>query len=154
MVKLRRMPKSFKQMRAEKNAGLNVYGGHRKTEPDFSYYEKSNFKDLSLAASSQRQQTRGYTTPEGVYMSPEYIDNLQTDKPVGQGKGLKGENCNRTACQAPGAYWYNHSTQAYYCRTCADLINRANRHDSFVRDLGHDLLTLDPDFADKARERR
>lgn len=144
MVKLRRPPKSFKQMRAQ------AAGNRQTSNPNLAY----RIKPEVPKGWGEPGVSRGYTTPEGAYMSPEYIDNLQTDKPVGQGKGKKGENCNRTACQAPGAYWYNHSTQAYYCRTCADLINRANRHDSFVRDLGHDLLTLDPDFADKAGGRR
>ncbi len=112
--------------------------------PDFDYYKSS-------PRTSGYDEQGGYTTPDGAYMPKDYIDNLQTDKPVGTGKGVKGENCNRTACQAPGAYYYNHSTHAYYCKVCADLINAGNRNDPFVRDtLGHPLLTLDPDFADKA----
>lgn len=38
-------------------------------------------------------------------------------------KGVQGGNCNRTACQKPGATWFNRCTQAYYCRSCARLIN-------------------------------
>jgi hypothetical protein len=132
-----------------------------KHKPNLSYRDRSAEAAQKISEAMTRVRTAGsgydskggYTTPEGAHMSKAYIDNLQTDKPVGTGKGVKGENCNRTACQAPGAYWYNHSTQAYYCGTCADLINSTNRRDTFVRDLGHDLLTLDPDFADKARER-
>ena len=41
-------------------------------------------------------------------------------------KGLKGGSCNRRACQAPGAMWFNHYTDKYYCRSCAHLINRGN----------------------------
>lgn len=37
-------------------------------------------------------------------------------------KGTKGGNCNRTACQQPGADFYNKSTRAYYCRKCAEMI--------------------------------
>lgn len=66
-------------------------------------------------------------------------------------KGHKGGSCNRTACQAPNAVWYNHSTQAYYCTTCARMLNReAERFrstDSYLQNLGHELCTLDPDFA-------
>ncbi len=131
MTKLRKMPKTFNQMRA---ARLN-----RKA--------KFIYPDVRLGREPEPKKTQGYTSPEGVYMSAEYIDNLQTDKPHGEGKGEKGKNCNREACQAPGAYWYNHSTQRYYCTTCARLINSANRNDSYVRDLGHDLCTLDPDYA-------
>jgi hypothetical protein len=89
----------------------------------------------------------------GVHMSKAYQDNLQTNKPVLEGKGEKGQRCNRTACQAPGAYWYNHSTRAYYCGTCAELINAECAQDSYTQGLGHSLLTLDPEFADKAGER-
>lgn len=133
MAKLRKMPKTFNQMR---NDRLN----NRRSAPMLDY--RSTPKTPKVK--------QGYTTPEGVYMSAEYIDNLQTDKPHGEGKGEKGKNCNREACQAPGAYWYNHSTQRYYCTTCARLINRDSERfrDSFVESLGHPLLTLDPDFAE------
>jgi hypothetical protein len=39
-------------------------------------------------------------------------------------KGKFGGNCNRTACQVPGADWWNPNTNAYYCCDCAVLINR------------------------------
>jgi len=38
-------------------------------------------------------------------------------------KGVKNGNCNVTACQRPGATYYNKSTQAYYCADCAEAIN-------------------------------
>lgn len=47
-------------------------------------------------------------------------------RPIKADKGRKGGSCNRSACQAPGATWFNSSTRAYYCRTCAHMINRAN----------------------------
>ncbi len=34
--------------------------------------------------------------------------------------------CNRTACQKPGATWWNPSTLAYYCQSCAIKINKHN----------------------------
>jgi hypothetical protein len=55
-------------------------------------------------------------------------------------KGLFNGNCNRTACQKPEATWYNHSTKAYYCAECANLINLHNRPDA-MRLFGHDLCT-------------
>lgn len=58
-------------------------------------------------------------------------------------KGLKGGSCNRTACQAPGANYYNHSTEKYYCRRCAEDLNIANRFDAHKM-YGHDLCILDP----------
>ena len=38
-------------------------------------------------------------------------------------KGLKNGSCNLTACQAPGADYYNVATQRYYCADCAKEIN-------------------------------
>lgn len=39
------------------------------------------------------------------------------------GKGLKGLNCNVTACQAPdSAHHYNTTMHAWYCRRCAEDI--------------------------------
>ncbi len=46
---------------------------------------------------------------------------MQTDlKPD---KGRKNGSCNVTACQAPGATFFNKSTRAYYCAGCAKEIN-------------------------------
>jgi hypothetical protein len=41
-------------------------------------------------------------------------------------KGVEGGNCNRTACQAPGATFYNASTMKWYCPKCYEKINDAN----------------------------
>lgn len=57
-------------------------------------------------------------------------------------KGLKGGNCNRTACQKPGATFFNHSTEKYYCLDCAMMINRANHADA-MRIFGHALCTYE-----------
>lgn len=53
-----------------------------------------------------------------------------------QDKGEFKGSCNRSACQQPGALWYNFGTQRYYCEACARLINEANRADS-IRLFGH-----------------
>lgn len=45
-------------------------------------------------------------------------------------KGHFGGSCNRTACQAPNAQWFNTSTRAYYCTPCARDINRWALHDA------------------------
>ena len=41
-------------------------------------------------------------------------------------KGLEGGSCNRRACQAPNAIWYNRATDAWYCEECAGLINESS----------------------------
>ena len=56
-------------------------------------------------------------------------------------KGVYERNCNRTACQKPGAVWYNHSTREHYCPSCASTLNEVNRADA-IRMFGHDLCTI------------
>lgn len=47
-------------------------------------------------------------------------------------KGMRGGNCNRTACQAPGADFWHTGTRAWYCSACMREINRANRDDAMA----------------------
>jgi hypothetical protein len=56
-------------------------------------------------------------------------------------KGSFGGPCNRTACQRPGASWFNHSTRAYYCTECAGLINWPGGRADAMRLFGHDVCT-------------
>lgn len=54
------------------------------------------------------------------------------DYPITKGKGLEGQNCNRTACQEPNsAYYYNSATKAWYCRNCMQKINRSALRDGY-----------------------
>jgi len=59
---------------------------------------------------------------------------------------MKGEYngvCNLTACTSgKPATWYNHGSQAYYCRSCAMRLNNDpfNKRDA-ERLFGHDLCT-------------
>ena len=47
-------------------------------------------------------------------------------KAITPGKGVQGENCNVTACQAPkSAFHYNHVMRKWYCRECATKIQHA-----------------------------
>ena len=55
-------------------------------------------------------------------------------------KGVKGGRCNVTACQRPGAVYFNKSTLKYYCATCAEDINwSGGRADTLVL-YGTELL--------------
>jgi hypothetical protein len=38
----------------------------------------------------------------------------------------RGGRCFRASCRAPGATWFNKSSRAYYCQSCARKINDAN----------------------------
>lgn len=61
-------------------------------------------------------------------------------------KGQKDGNCNVTACQRPGAYWWNTSTRAYYCTSCAREINRWSQHDE-----GYDICWPSKEAAIEAK---
>lgn len=57
-------------------------------------------------------------------------------------KGEYNGLCNRSACLSPhNVIYYNHSTRAYYCPSCAGRINEENRADA-MRLFGHDLCTI------------
>ena len=63
------------------------------------------------------------------------------DYPITEGKGLEGQNCNRTACQEPNsAHYYNTGTKAYYCLECAMKINRSALRDGY--DLFPGMMTV------------
>lgn len=65
-----------------------------------------------------------------------------TTKPTPALKGVYNGNCNREACQAAKAVWYNHSTRKYYCHDCALYINRYRpSNDEYLSSLPHLLLT-------------
>lgn len=47
----------------------------------------------------------------------------ETGKPDPKLKGVYGGNCNITRCQAPGAYAWSMNNHAYYCDSCANMLN-------------------------------
>lgn len=55
-------------------------------------------------------------------------------------KGIKDGNCNVTACQRPGATFFNKSTRKYYCRACAKEINWPGGRADTKALYGTDLL--------------
>lgn len=57
------------------------------------------------------------------------IKSNAAEKEKAELKGKRNGNCNVTACQKPGATWWNTSTRAYYCPHCAREINRWSKHD-------------------------
>lgn len=60
----------------------------------------------------------------GLYgKAPERTFGGEQGKPDPALKGKKGGNCNRTACQAPGAFAWSLNNHAYYCDACAKMLN-------------------------------
>lgn len=55
---------------------------------------------------------------------PMATDPLRRGTDTAQDIGTYGGLCNRTACRAPGAYYWNESTRKHYCQKCGELINR------------------------------
>lgn len=65
----------------------------------------------------------------------------QSAESVATQKGVKRGACNRSACLAPGAIFFNSGSRAYYCPKCAREINRAN---------GQELCKIvDPDIQEE-----
>jgi hypothetical protein len=64
--------------------------------------------------------------------------SVEFPKPATALKGVQGENCNVTHCQAPkSAFHFNSVTKAWYCRSCAARIESAAKCDgmSFYSDI-------------------
>lgn len=62
-----------------------------------------------------------------------------------EGEALKGTylgNCNLTACQRPGATWWNFGSRSWYCRSCALMLNRENAR-WVQQDIGRPVLCED-----------
>lgn len=58
-------------------------------------------------------------------------------------KGKEGGSCNRSACQAPNAIWFNHGSRSWYCEDCRRDLERANQRDwdtHFRPDCGHPMF--------------
>ena len=47
----------------------------------------------------------------------------ETGKPDPKLKGVRGGNCNITRCQKPGAFAWSMNNHAYYCDSCANMLN-------------------------------
>lgn len=71
-----------------------------------------------------------------------YGDYDGPDKP---NKGKEGGACNRSACQAEPANWFNHGSYAWYCDDCRKDIqfDRYNDRDwtrNFFPACGHPMF--------------
>ena len=94
-----------------------------------------------LEQSDPAPRTQRLTKQEIVTMSNNDFSAERSELP---NKGQKGGRCNLSACPCPDkpAYWYNHGSLAYYCATCAHMLNTDsfNRRDAMER-YGHLLCT-------------
>lgn len=50
--------------------------------------------------------------------------DLPLDAPEKPNKGKEGGACNRRACQAEPALWWNHGSYSWYCEDCAIQIGQ------------------------------
>lgn len=67
---------------------------------------------VSLEKKSEVEPKTGYYDRTRGWVGPNKAD-----------KGKRLGSCNVTACQRPGAYWYNKVMKAWYCTSCAREIN-------------------------------
>lgn len=77
---------------------------------------------------------------------------MEPAKPDPKLKGVRGGNCNRTACQKPNAYGWNVGTHAYYCRECQRDINRLNSADAIKLFGLPYLIAIPSEVSDADRE--
>lgn len=60
-------------------------------------------------------------------------------------KGQENGSCNRSACQKPGAIWYNHGSHAWYCEGCRrdiewDSFNKRDWAQNWFPKKGHPMF--------------
>lgn len=93
------------------------------------------YSDTIFAANRTRKQM-GYVS----------VPVSQTTTPDPKLKGVKGGNCNRTACQAPGAFAWSMNNHAYYCDDCARMLNREpSNHAYWKANYGVDRFVFRPE---------
>lgn len=65
-----------------------------------------------------------------------------TKRVMPKDKGQYLGSCNMSACLRPGANWYNHGSQKYYCAACAQMLSSDvfNKRES-LDNWGHLLCT-------------
>lgn len=76
-----------------------------------------------MPPAGSHRRTAGYRAVNSFGLAQEA---LLTERVAAQRAALKGVylgNCNLTACQEPGAVWWNTGTRRWYCRRCANAIN-------------------------------
>lgn len=76
-----------------------------------------------------------------------------TKHPNFKNKGKRGLRCNRTACECEEAFYWNKTTQAYYCQPCAIKINMSSNQSG----MGDLCIMLPEDreaWVEKRKQRR
>lgn len=71
--------------------------------------------------------------------------DLPLDAPEKPNKGTEGGACNRRACQAEPALWWNHGSYSWYCEECAiqigqDVVNKRDWELRWQPKLGHPMF--------------
>lgn len=91
-----------------------------------------NFSDRIFDRSRKRLNTPAsftVSTPR-LHGRVNRVDHSVRPSPDPKLKGVRGGNCNRTACQLPGADYWHTGTHAWYCVHCTSDINHLNRADA------------------------
>jgi hypothetical protein len=68
--------------------------------------------------------------------------DLSIDAPEKPNKGQEGGACNRRACQAEPALWWNHGSHSWYCEDCkqdigGDIVNMWEWDTRWLPTCGH-----------------
>lgn len=91
---------------------------------DYKDYERKRFFDELMKETKLKLDTTLKITKEANRIQTTIKEAVENHKPE-HTKGV--ELCNRKACQSPKkVYMYNKSMKAWYCPSCARMINAAS----------------------------
>lgn len=98
-------------------------------------------KQVGVVGFGPKQKVKLWT-PEDVSTQPNEFTEASSVRQEARAllKGKRGENCNRTDCQVPGAFFRNTGTSKYYCIDCTLDIG------GFALRTRQDPMDLYPDF--------
>ncbi len=118
------------------------------------------------AARAMRRQMRAMGYPPEALVSRQLIvrepapdipahEEVDPRERRPEDKGVKDRNCNRTACQRPGAFFFNRGSSAYYCVECAvdigcfSLQTNDGTHMDLFPDWQEDFKRYDQEYVSK-----
>lgn len=93
-----------------------------------------------MGSYSDRLFSRKARNPRGNFSAPATMAPGVPDPKL---KGVRGGNCNRTVCQAPGAFAWSMNNHAYYCDACARMLNNdPSNHAYWKQNYGVDRFVF------------
>jgi hypothetical protein len=115
-----------------KESGQFVRAGGGNYERSFAWATWRHLRGPGMSYTTIRGKLVREGVVKAVPRAVEAMDDVRLyplDAELKADKGHKHGSCNRTACQRPGATWYNRVMRAWYCPPCARMINAGDPAD-------------------------